>query len=198
MKNDVFDISKFGFTIGCTVAALYLSIKCIHQYSLNQDNSSVSFKTFHATDNSFYPSISLCFKDIWKDTFKSASNYSNFLSGCQDLDDYECNWNESFANINYDDVTSDLKYFIIAEITFFADKAVNIYSYGRTHTKEPIKEGKETTFKGYTGGHRVYINRRLYYQNVFPVILLYLRIWSRISFMNNSKTKTIKTVHQRN
>ena len=159
MKNNFFDISKLGFTISCTVAALYLSIRCIHEFSLNKDNSSVSFKNFHTDETSLYPSISLCFREFWKDNFDSKDAYDNFLSGCQDVDDdKKCEWNESFANTNYNDVTKDLKEFIVAEATWFVDKTVYIYDYGKysdNHIKNVTKEGKQTIFSGYTGDQRV-------------------------------------------
>ena len=147
MKSNFFDIFKFGFTISCTIAALYLSIRCIHEFSLNKDNSSVSFKNFHADDTSFYPSISLCFRDFWNDSFEFKEAYGNFLSGCQDVDDDKCQWNESFAHINYNDVTIDLKEFIIAEFTSFADKSIHIYDYGKysdNQVKYVLKNGKQT------------------------------------------------------
>ena len=140
MKSNFFDISKLGFTVSCTVAALYLSIRCIHEFSLNKDNSSVSFKNFHADDTSLYPSISLCFREFWKDGFDSKDAYDNFLSGCLYEDDSKCKWNESFANINYNDVTLDLKDFILAEMTVFVDKSTYIYS--RNPSEGP--ESKET------------------------------------------------------
>ena len=167
MKSNLFDISKFGFTISCTIAALYLSIRCIHEFSLNKDNSSVSFKNFHADDTSFYPSISLCFRDFWNDSFGFKYDYDNFLSGCQDEDEDKCKWNESFANTNYNDVTIDLKEFIIAEITFFGDKTVYMYDYGKysdDHVKDYKANGKQIIFSGYTGEQRVYTNRKLSYQ----------------------------------
>ena len=86
----------------------------------------MSFKNFHADDTSFYPSISLCFRDFWEDNFESKDAYGNFLSGCQDVDDEKCKWNESFAHINYNDVTIDLKEFIIAELLLFCDCCIKI------------------------------------------------------------------------
>ena len=120
MKNNFFEICTRGFTLGCTIAALILCIKCIHQYSLNKDNSSVIFKNYHADESSLYPSISLCFGNLWEEDFncKDADAYSKFLSGCQS-EENDCKWDKSLSDLDYDNVTQNLLKFVVAEMTYF-------------------------------------------------------------------------------
>ena len=134
---------------------------------MNKDNSSVSFKTFHVDQKSLYPSISLCFGTVWKDESQidlSVTSYQEFLSGCQELDEDECQWNASFSNANYDYVTDNLLEFVAAEMTYFVDKSRYLYVYKTLSSAENETEDKVKIFSGYNGGKRVYTNRRKFNQ----------------------------------
>ena len=76
MASPMFKTLQNIFTLSCIIATLCFTSKCIHQYMLNEDTSSVSFENFHAHEESLYPSVSLCFKgDIFKEDFEQFASY---------------------------------------------------------------------------------------------------------------------------
>ena len=98
----------------CLLTAFSFSLWCFMEYSKNTDISEVSYKKFDPKNqDSKYPSLSLCFLDVYKrssfetynDSFINSTSYSMFLRG-----DY---WNDKMLQLSYEHVTNDLKGFII-------------------------------------------------------------------------------------
>ena len=94
----------------CVVVAIALACLCVHKYFLDDDLAEINFQTFNDKEHAIYPSITLCFMgpDIFlKDELKrfgksiSQSKYSNFLQGVV--------WDETMRDIDFDDVTIDIK-----------------------------------------------------------------------------------------
>ena len=104
MENSTyFRICQYFINIVCIIAFLYLLISCTHEYILNKDITTVSFKEFHADDDNIYPSVSLCFADVFDKINEDSDSidYRSFLSGCevQTRFNITCKWNESFSDI---------------------------------------------------------------------------------------------------
>ena len=127
MGGDPFKIFKAFFIIGCVIGSLIFVIKLVYEYSLNKDTSSLQFKTFHSDKSALYPSISLCFSDIFKEGFKDEQKYKEFLSGCED--DEDCSWNATYADLEYDDVTLNLVDYVLGERTDIDDDSTKTFVY---------------------------------------------------------------------
>ena len=153
-------VMKYGITVSCIIAALYLTITCIYEYTLDKNASSINFKDFHADENSLYLSVSLCFygDDIFINGIDK-EKYINFLSGCENND--ACNWNASFADVDYDNVTKDFSGYILEEIKLFKDNTGEIYVYKKiTDRGAHVTGSRHKTFYVYDGEGRVYTSRR--------------------------------------
>ena len=166
------------FYIGCFVAAMYFFGSCIQEYVLNEDTSTVRFKSFHSDENSLYPSLTLCFGDFWNFDFNSKDYddpdpdfdyakeekfkdaFKQYLSGCEGYS--ECTWNKSFENIDYDNVSINLMDYVTAEITVFEDDTMLKYAYPTLLKPESVwnETSQEMIFYGYNGGTRVYTSKR--------------------------------------
>ena len=163
------------FYIGCFVAAMYFFGSCIQEYVLNEDTSTVRFKSFHADEKSLYPSLTLCFGDFWNFDFRSndpdividydeektfRDAFKQYLSGCEGYS--ECTWNKSFENIDYDNVSINLMDYVTAEITVFEDDTMLKYAYPTLLKPESVwnETSQEMIFYGYNGGTRVYTSKR--------------------------------------
>ena len=77
-------------------------VEYIHLYTLNYDVSRVDYKIFHAEEDNIYPSISLCFGDVFveeklKKYGVNQSLYLQFLKG-----EF---FSQSMLYINYTNVT---------------------------------------------------------------------------------------------
>ena len=156
-------VTRYFFIVICIIGALYFTTRCIYEYTLDKDTSSVSYKKFHEDKDSLYPSVSLCFADTFSDVMGEVekSKYIEFLSGCEGNPD--CVWNSTYANIDYDLVTKDLLDYIIGELIEFDDKAEYMYIYGESENSSVVKDGKKKTiFNAYKGGDRVYTSSRGY------------------------------------
>ena len=80
---------------------------------MNEDVSQVTFKEFHETEESIYPSLTVCFSHIYYvDNFDrygkgiNFSTFSQFLSGEH--------WDDKMVDIDYDDVTLDFDKYLMA------------------------------------------------------------------------------------
>ena len=167
------------FYIGCFVAAMYFFGSCIQEYVLNEDTSTVRFKSFHSDENSLYPSLTLCFGDFWNFDFNLKKDYDDpdpefdydtgvefrdafkqYLSGCEGYS--ECTWNKSFENIDYDNVSINLMDYVTAEITVFEDDTTFKYAYPPVLKSESVwnETSQEMIFSDYKGGTRVYTSKR--------------------------------------
>ena len=83
----------------------------ISLYLQDRDISRVSHVKFHSRPKDIYPSISLCFGDILKKEKLEAQeinvpSYLGFLTGK--------NWNKTFLDVNFDDVSIDLETYLLA------------------------------------------------------------------------------------
>ena len=95
----------------CWLATALLIAYNIYVYIQNHDVSRISDRKFHSTSKDIYPSISLCFGDVLDgkklsshDVNKTA--YWRFLTGIE--------WNKTLVDINFDDVSIDLKGHLLA------------------------------------------------------------------------------------
>ena len=169
MAFNSLNIFKTFFIVGCGIGALVFVIKLIYEYSLNKDSSSLEFRAFHSNTDSVYPSISLCFDltDIIRNTTEHdetfVEKYREFLSGCERTDGV-CNWDASFAKLDYDNITLNLVDYVIGEITEFEDKSQHTYVYRKFPKKGTQVEKKYKEYFGYLGGDRVYTSRRTWEQ----------------------------------
>ena len=159
-----FKFFKTFFITGCIIASFVLAVQLIYEYSLNNDTSSVEFKAFHSDESAPYPSISLCFGDVYKnDTEFSHSDiekYQHFLTGYRGLDCKNCSWDPSLADKDHDEVTKNLVDYVIGEITKFDDETQLDYIYKKFPDRNTKVYGKTTAHYGYTGGSRVYTSSR--------------------------------------
>ena len=89
----------------CTLATVFFLLYCLYQYSLNKDVSQVTYKEFHETEDNIYPSLTVCFANIYLDKrlerygVNSSYDYSRYLVG-----DY---WNDQMNEVDYDNVNRD-------------------------------------------------------------------------------------------
>ena len=119
-NSNFFHVNKHLFIFACIVAFLYLFISCIYEYSLNKDITIVRFKEFHADKDNVHPSISLCFRDVFREmnNVSDSKEYRSFLDGCRGR---SCKWNVSYSNLDYDNVTKNLFDYILGEAFMFQD-----------------------------------------------------------------------------
>ena len=108
----------FSFYYLCLGVAFAMSLWCVLEYAKNNDITEVSYQMFDPnltnTDESQYPSLSLCFMDSYKETSLqtysirggiNSTMYSEFLKG-----NY---WDAEMLKVDYDLVTFDIKDYII-------------------------------------------------------------------------------------
>ena len=170
ITDQFFKIFKNCFTVACTITALYLCISCIYMYILDKDTSFVNFKDFHSDASSLYPSATLCFdrsQNIFDTKLGNPFNngYIKFLSGCITGDNgNKCDWNASYADVSYDNLTINLLDYVIGELTIFADGTDTMYVYKKFPEKRIEIEDKYKTVYGYRGGKRVYTSSRMWKQ----------------------------------
>jgi hypothetical protein len=84
------------------VGAAVLIGKCIYHYSLNEDLTLTTYTEFHSDKDKIYPSISLCFGNLFKKEELAKYgvtkfDYANFLKGN--------NYSEGLSKIPYQNVT---------------------------------------------------------------------------------------------
>ena len=111
MNNSSKTVLRKFFHIICIIAALILIIYCIIRYVADGDVTHIDYSKFHEESDRVYPSITICFtkpfvaeKLSQYDQDISVGSYKDFLSGYDDK-----TWNISLAEIDYDEVTIQLK-----------------------------------------------------------------------------------------
>ena len=119
MTVNKFDYFKTAFCVFCILVTIILSSWRIYQYSLDQDVTRINFRRFHSHKESIYPSTSLCFFDPYlpeklEKYGTTTSEYVNFLQGR--------NWNETLLNVSYNDVTLDLRKYILGYDIWYSEK----------------------------------------------------------------------------
>ena len=118
-KNGKLDII---FHLICLCIAFGLAGRCIQQYMLDDDVTQVEYTEFHDTPKSIYPSVTYCIKwpihptwgkwgVIWeqygdKDKNAIRKAYVDYVDGKD--------FNETYANIDYDEVTTKLEKYLIS------------------------------------------------------------------------------------
>ena len=95
----------------CWVVTTVLVGYSISVYLEDRDITRISDVKFHLTPKDIYPSMSLCFGDILKRDKLEAQKinktlYLDFLTGK--------NWNKTFLDINFDEVSIDLETYLLA------------------------------------------------------------------------------------
>ena len=99
------------YIICCVIATIVLILNCFYNFWKDKDTSQITFKMYHEEKDGIYPSVSLCFEwPFLKERFENleggitASNYSQFLKG-----EF---WDDKYQDIDYDNVTLDLKSYL--------------------------------------------------------------------------------------
>ena len=94
----------------CVLATVILISWSIYLYHLNDDVAKIDYKTFHGNKDQIYPSVSLCFGNIFIDEKLrkygvDQDSYLKFLKG-------EI-FSQTMLSINYRNVTTDLEEFLL-------------------------------------------------------------------------------------
>ena len=113
------------FQIFCNLTALGLTGWCFYKFMKDDDVSLVNYQRYHADIDSIYPSCTLCFNNPFlEDKLRgvgvgiNTTTYVKFLEGQY--------WDDRLVNIDYDNVTIDLKdYLDMAQITLANGTAYN-------------------------------------------------------------------------
>ena len=110
------------FLVICMIVTTILLVWCYSEYSENDDVVEVSFKKYGKDDDSIYPDISLCFDHPFieerlkvYDNKLTKSLYTLFLTG----QDFNGKWNEKVLDINYENVSLQLKDYLIGDALIF-------------------------------------------------------------------------------
>ena len=109
---------NFCFTLLCVLITTVLVCWCIYEFSLDEDETMVSFKTFHDTKVDVHPLVSICISDPYETTELkkynkkiTSNNYSDFLAGNI--------WDAEMLKIHYPSVVlKPIKYVLGYEITY--------------------------------------------------------------------------------
>ena len=155
----------------CIVAAFMLTSYCIYIYWLDEDLVQMYYKGFHEAPDDIYPSLTYCLheqiiEERLKNIDKSLSilSYKKFLSGdCprgrktwkngEEIIEYpEIQWcddvkrNDSWIDIDYDDVTSTLDDFLLNFIVFFTNDRVrnDLVSYSMVNGSLVLMDSTST------------------------------------------------------
>ena len=101
-----------SFYVFCLLFAFLMTMWASLEYLKNEDVIEISYRQFDPSEeDSQYPTISLCFVDAYKQSSFveedkiNVTSYSKFING--DL------WDETFLDVDYDDVTIDINDYII-------------------------------------------------------------------------------------
>ena len=110
MAYSVERLLEYGYHGICLLATLLLVSWCIHLYQLDEDVSKIKYEKFHENSDKVYPSISMCFGNIFipeklKYFGVNISAYKKFLKG-------HC-FSEDVLNVPYDNVTIDPSDFLL-------------------------------------------------------------------------------------
>ena len=144
---------------------------------MNEDVSQVTFKEFHETEESIYPSLTVCFSHIYYvDNFDrygkgiNFSTFSQFLSGEH--------WDDKMVDIDYDDVTLDFDKYLMAiglmtpdwsfskgQQYFFYDHVKNIKSMDQSHYSSHVKNWKPRFYVSYRGANKKCLTLDIPYMN---------------------------------
>jgi hypothetical protein len=136
MAYNVERFLEHGYHGICLLSTTLLVSWCIHIYQLDEDVSRIKYTKFHENADMVYPSISICFGNIFlREKFQhygvNLSLYKKFLKG-----DY---FSKDFPDIPYDNLTADPSDFLLGIKMSQVDRTIgNLnpgHKYWYDHTK---------------------------------------------------------------
>ena len=109
LKNGILSM----FKITCVVSAISMTIYCVHDFSQNEDTTTVSYKTFQEDKNIPYPQLTLCLSD-----FSLEAELSNTLGLKLDLNAFSDiyvgeKWDDRVLNVDWNIIASRIKDYLI-------------------------------------------------------------------------------------
>ena len=133
-----------AFQYVCAICAILLTCRCISNFSLDKDMTEINFREYHGTADDMYPSMTFCHQNpfILDELQKYNKNvtvkrYKQLLAGSF-LDDVSMsvedigwisgeNWTSSFMDIDYDEVTIEIKDFVArVSVIFLSNNFVQL------------------------------------------------------------------------
>ena len=110
--------TQLCFNITCYLVTLSLLVVCVYLYCKNDDLCEVSFKKFDEDTFTLYPSTTICFPNPFNEELLAAygyginsTSYKAFLLGYH--------WDDRMLNISYDQVTWNLKKYIMNPTAYY-------------------------------------------------------------------------------
>ena len=134
-------IDRLFFMI-CLFATITLSIYSLSRYFRNEDTTVHKVTKFFSSSESIYPSLTFCIVppfldkqfDKYRDKEINTESYKKFLEG-----EF---WNETFADIDYDDVTVSLEGNILEAYLITSSKKKYPWKYFEFYTNFQSSERK--------------------------------------------------------
>ena len=143
---------KVFYEIACIISVIILSVWCFYLYNLDEDFVQINTRIFNDGPKQLYPSVSFFFYSPYiNEAFKkygekiSSSDYKHFLQGTI--------WRQELADIDYNDVTIDIKNFFLGYDIFYDDQHRVIYNSTipeRSKWKPPYSNGNHSMGKMFT------------------------------------------------
>ena len=160
----------------CVVCAISFMCFCIYEYKLNADLVQIFYKQFHESVDDIYPSITFCLNHPFVkekltkyDPNLTSPFYRDILTGkcmqgryldigkrevivekefewCSTDDNKWVKWNQSWTDIDYDDVTFQLQDFLLSFlVTFISDRIRNdVARYVMINNSMRLQDGAST------------------------------------------------------
>ena len=105
----------------CVFFAFEFIFYCFYQYFRYEDASLIHFNKYHEDEDKIYPSLTICLADyLDRKAFGNSrslmEDYKQFLRGKK--------WNEYLANIDYENVTIDIKKYIVESYVTTLNKKI--------------------------------------------------------------------------
>ena len=143
-----YKITYYFFHLICTTATIFFVCFCLYKYSLNKDLSQVTFQEFHKTKDNIYPSMTLCFANIFYEEnlkeygIQSIDDYTNYLNG-----EF---WNDSMIDVDYDNVTISISDYLLGFVSWTPDWTYihgdEYFMYDHRKNMKAIKDGSTRTY----------------------------------------------------
>ena len=123
MTISAFNVFDKACLTACILAAIYFTSYCLYQYNLDEDTSLVHFRKYHNARYDIYPAVSLCFADyliksVFRNNKKEMERYKNSFFGKE--------WNDKFSKLKYEDVTFDIRNYLIETFMTKYDDEVTV------------------------------------------------------------------------
>ena len=143
-----YKITYYFFHLICTSATIFFVSFCLYKYSLNKDLSQVTFQEFHKTKENIYPSMTLCFANIFYEEnlkeygIQSIDDYTNYLNG-----EF---WSDSMVDVDYDNVTINISDYLLGFASWTPDWTYihgdEYFIYDHRKYINAIKDGSTSTY----------------------------------------------------